>query len=225
MNTKKIAGEKAAEFIENGMTVGLGTGSTVYYTIMKLAERVRKDGLKIRCVSTSSKTTKLGEQLGLEIFSLNDVDYIDVTIDGADEVDKNFNGIKGGGGALLYEKLVAFASKKVIWVIDNSKKVNKLGKFPLPVEVVPYAYTHLFNFFMESGFNPVLREIDEEIFKTDGGHYIIDLHMGVIDNPYEFSLKLKDIPGVVDIGMFLDMTDVLIVGNEDGAIVKLKNKE
>ncbi|WBW96915.1 ribose 5-phosphate isomerase A [Oceanirhabdus sp. W0125-5] len=225
MDTKKIAGQKAAEFIENDMTVGLGTGSTVYYTITRLAERVRGEGLKIKCVSTSKKTTELGETLGLEITPLNDVDYIDVTIDGADEVDGNLNGIKGGGGALLYEKLVAFASKKVIWVVDNSKEVKKLGRFPLPVEVVPYAYTHLMNFFMESGFNPSLRGSDEEIFVTDGGHYIIDLHMGEIDNPYEFVRELKEIPGVVETGLFLDMTDVLIIGNEDGAIVKIKNKE
>ncbi len=129
MNEKRLAAEKSTEFINNGMIIGLGTGSTVFFLVNKLAELV-KNGLNIKCVSTSNQTNVLASGLGINIIDLNEVDKIDLTIDGADEVDKNLNGIKGGGGALLFEKIVAAASSKVIWIVDSKKFVNKLGKFP-----------------------------------------------------------------------------------------------
>ena len=137
MIEKKLAAEKSVDFIEDGMTIGLGTGSTVFFLVKKLAESV-KAGLKVKCISTSNQTSELARSLGIQITELNEVNFIDLTIDGADEVDENLNGIKGGGGALLFEKIVAAASKKVIWVVDSSKFVKQLGRFPLPVEVISF---------------------------------------------------------------------------------------
>ncbi len=129
---KNAAAEKAVEFIEGGMLIGLGTGSTVKFFIESLAEKV-KNGLDVKTVSTSNTTSKFAESLGITVLSINDVEEIDLTLDGADEVDPNLNGIKGGGGALLYEKIVASSSKKNIWMVDSSKYVEQLGKFPLPL--------------------------------------------------------------------------------------------
>jgi ribose 5-phosphate isomerase A len=145
MNEKQLAAEKSIEFIKEEMTLGIGSGSTVYYLVNKLAEKVR-NGLNVKCVSTSNETSTLAKSLGIKIIDLNSVDKIDLTIDGADEVDNRLNGIKGGGGALLFEKIVATASTKNIWIIDSTKLVKKLGKFPLPVEVVSYGYKHLFKY-------------------------------------------------------------------------------
>ena len=221
MNSKKIAGEKAVEFIKDNMIVGLGTGSTVYYTIVKLSERI-KEGLNIKAVSTSNSTTKLAESLGIPIISLNEVDYVDLTIDGADEVDDLLNGIKGGGGALLYEKLVANSSKKVIWVVDKNKMVKSLGKFHLPIEVVPFAYRQIFNKLKELGLNPVIRKNYNGYYVTDGQHYIIDLFIQKIEDPYELEKNIKMISGVVDTGLFLDIADTVIVGREN--TVEIINK-
>ena len=216
MNNKKIAGEKAAEFVKNGMIVGLGTGSTVYYTIKKLGEMVA-NGLKIKAVSTSNSTTKIAKELGIPLISLNEVDYINITIDGADEVDNSLNGIKGGGGALLHEKLVAASSNKVIWVVDSSKGVNRLGKFPLPVEVVPFAYKHVLAKLETMNFNPKIRMKDNNFFVTDEQNYIIDLFLNEIENLYDLDNTLNAISGLVEHGLFLDIADTLIVGNEGTA--------
>lgn len=224
MNSKKIAGEKAVEFIKDGMIIGLGTGSTVYYTITKLAKKV-KEGLSIKAVSTSSSTTKLATQLGIEIVPFNEVEYIDLTIDGADEVDNNLNGIKGGGGALLYEKLVASSSKKVIWVVDRSKMISTLGNFPLPIEVVPFAHHQVLNKLKSLSLNPVLRKLDHNYYITDGQHYIIDLSLEKIESPYELDKTLKSLPGVIETGLFLHMADMVIVGDENKVeILNSKNK-
>lgn len=214
MDRKRIAGEKAAELVKDGMVVGLGTGSTVYYTIKKLGEMVAK-GLKIKAVSTSSSTTAIVEEIGIPLVTLNEIEHIDITIDGADEVDAALNGIKGGGGALLYEKLVAVSSEKVIWVVDSSKMINKLGKFPLPVEVIPFAYNHVFTKFKDMNFNPKIRMNNNNFFVTDAQHYIIDLYLDVIENAYELENTLNSIPGVVEHGLFLDMVDTVIIGKEN----------
>jgi len=212
MNEKQIAGEKAIEFIKEGFTVGLGTGSTVYYTIMKLGELVR-NGLRITAVSTSEKTTKLAEAQGIKISDINDVQKIDITIDGADEVDQYFNGIKGGGGALLYEKIVALNSEKVIWVIDSSKMVNQLGKFPLPVEVVKFGCQKTFDRFTSLGFNPTFRMNEQFHFITDAGNYIIDLHLGRIENALKLEQIINSIPGVIECGLFIGMVSQIIVAS------------
>lgn len=221
MNEKQIAGEKAIEYIKEGMTIGLGTGSTVYYTIMKLGELVR-NGLRITAVSTSEKTTKLAEAQGIKISDINDVHKIDLTIDGADEVDPYFNGIKGGGGALLYEKIVALNSDKVIWVIDSSKLVDELGKFPLPVEVVRFGCQKTFDRFTALGFNPAFRMDGQFYYITDAGNYIIDLHLGRIENAMKLEQIINSIPGVVECGLFIGIVDTIIVGED--SISKLLTK-
>ena len=147
MNMKELVGKKAAEYVESGMTVGLGTGSTAYYFVEEIGRRVKEEGLEIVGVTTSLATKKQAEALGIPLKSVDEVDYIDVTIDGADEIAPDFSGIKGGGGALLFEKIVAEQSKSVIWIVDESKMVDYLGRFPLPVEVVPYGSLQLFKRF------------------------------------------------------------------------------
>lgn len=214
MKEKQLAGEEAVHYIKEGMTVGLGTGSTVYYALMKLGELV-KHGLKIKGVSTSSSTTKLCEELGIPLLSINEVDRIDLTIDGVDEVDSRFNGIKGGGGALLFEKVVASLSDHVIWVADSSKVSQSLGHFPLPVEIVPFGYTHVLKKLEVHDLNPKLRKKQNEIYKTDSGNYIADLHLNSIENVEQLGSLLKNMTGVVEHGLFIDVVDTLIVGNHD----------
>ncbi len=214
-NIEKLnAGEKAVEFIKDGMLLGLGTGSTVFYTIRKVGELI-KDGMKLKAVSTSSATSRLAASLGIEILSFEDINKTDLTIDGADEFDPALNGIKGGGGALLYEKLVAEASAQVIWVVDSGKRVEKLGNFPLPVEVVRYGSTQLLRIFKDSNYNPVLRLKNNEPYITDAGNYIIDLHLGEIPNPVELNREIKLITGVVETGLFINIADKVIVGIKD----------
>lgn len=221
MNEKQIAGEKAIEYIKEGMTVGLGTGSTVYYTIMKLGELVR-NGLRITAVSTSEKTTKLAEAQGIKISDINDVQKIDLTIDGADEIDNDFNGIKGGGGALLYEKIVALNSEKSIWVVDSTKLVTQLGKFPLPVEVVQFGAKKTFDRFSALGFNPVFRMNGLSHYITDSGNFIIDLRLGKIENAMKLEQIINSIPGVVECGLFIGIARTIIVGKNDGPTILTK---
>jgi len=223
INEKLIAAKKGLEFIENGMTVGLGTGSTVSFLIKELAEKV-KAGLNIKAVSTSNSTTQLASSLGIKVFDLSDISVIDITIDGADEVDENLDGIKGGGGALLYEKIIAKNSKKNIWIVDSSKLVEKLGKFPLPVEVVKFGAEHLFNAFSNMNFNPQFRMKEGKRFITDGEHFIIDLKLNVIEDAVNLDEKLNKITGVVETGLFCGIADVVITGNSDGT-VSLKKRD
>ncbi len=213
-NLEKLnAGERAVDFIEDGMLLGLGTGSTVYYTIKKIGELV-KEGMKLKAVSTSTATSQLAASLGIEILPFNEISRTDLTIDGADEVDPHLNGIKGGGGALLYEKLVAEASDKIIWVVDSTKQVKKLGKFPLPVEVVQFSVSHLMRIFENRNYNPVLRLKDDKPYITDAGNYIIDLHLNAIDSPAELNTAIKLLTGVVETGLFINMADKVIIGKE-----------
>jgi len=218
VNEKQVAGEKAVEYVRDGMVVGLGTGSTVYYSIRKIAELV-KNGMEIKGVSTSKQTTKLAGSLGIELVSINDVEEIDLTIDGADEVDQHLNGIKGGGGALFFEKIVAYSSAKVIWVVDSTKMVQKLGKYPIPVEVSPFGHRQVYRKLRSQGLNPVFRLNDEELFRTDCDNYIVDLHLEQIDNPNELGTWLKGIPGVIEHGLFIDCVEYVIVGRGDSAEV------
>jgi ribose 5-phosphate isomerase A len=211
VNEKQVAAEKAVEFIEDGMIVGLGSGSTVIYMVKKLAQKVG-EGFNITAVSTSTATSKLAESLGIHIMNFDDVGEIDLTIDGADEVDKNFNGIKGGGGALLFEKIVATSSRKNIWIVDSTKLVNNLGKFPLPVEAVPFGIEHTVSKLKEAGYNPELRMADDKIFHTDGNHYAIDLHLNKIIEPVKLETELKKLPGIIETGLFINIADMVIVG-------------
>jgi len=222
MNEKKLAAEYSVNYIEDGMIVGLGTGSTVEYMIPKLSERV-KAGLNITAISTSAATTKLASSMGIKISMLSDVEEIDVTIDGADEVDENLNGIKGGGGALLYEKIIASNSKKNIWIVDSTKLVKTLGKFPLPIEVVQFGSTHLCVNLENKGFRPTIRMKGSSRFITDNNNYIIDLKMEEIPDPVGLDTILKSFPGVVETGLFYGIADTVIAGV--GNKVKIFNKK
>ncbi|OGU76639.1 MAG: ribose 5-phosphate isomerase A [Ignavibacteria bacterium RBG_16_34_14] len=222
MNEKQIAAEKAIEFIQSGMILGLGTGSTINFFLKKLGEQIKK-GLNITGVSSSNSTTSLALSYNIPLISINEVEEIDLTLDGADEVDKHFNGIKGGGGALLYEKLIASISKKNIWIIDSSKLVNTLGKFPLPLEIVSFGYKHTLLKLKQAGFNASLRMRNGEIFQSDGGNYIVDLIMNKIAYPEKLYKEIKLINGVIENGLFINTPDLVLVSSEDGVKVLENN--
>ncbi|MGF9695476.1 MULTISPECIES: ribose-5-phosphate isomerase RpiA [Paenibacillus] len=217
MNLKKIAAERAAEYIKDGMKVGLGTGSTAYFAICRLGERVR-DGLQIQAVATSEASDKLAREWGIPIIPFDQIGRLDITIDGADEVDPDFNLIKGGGGALLREKIVAANSDKLIIVADGSKAVQQLGQFPLPVEVVPFASEWTFQALENLGCRPKWRMNGDERYLTDNGNLIADCQMEAIENAAELNVKLNMLPGVVDNGLFVDMADTVILAKDDGSI-------
>jgi ribose 5-phosphate isomerase A len=214
LDGKKQAGEKAVEYVENGMLLGLGTGSTVYWTILKLGEMVKK-GLDIRGIPTSKDTEKLATDLGIPLLGISEVNELDLTIDGADEVNSDLDLIKGGGGALLREKMMASISKRLVIVVDESKYVSVLGKFPLPVEVVPFGWEITSKQLAKLDCNPVLRKKSNAPFITDNGNYILDCHFGTIHETSGLNIKINSIPGVVEHGLFVKMTDTVIIGSEN----------
>ena len=218
MNLKEVVGKEAVKYVEDGMIVGLGTGSTVFYFVHALADRV-KEGLNIQMVSTSIQTVELAKSLGLNIKELEEIDHIDLAVDGVDEIDKNFNAIKGGGAALFREKIVADIAKEVIWIYDESKDVEKLGKFNLQVEILPFGYSHTVRKLTEAGLNPVIRKKDGEILITDNHNYIADLHLGYGFDIEEVKQKLANIVGVVEHGLFLNMCKLCIKGTPGGAVI------
>ena len=216
VNLKEQVGIKAAEFVKDGMIVGLGTGSTAYYFVAELGRRIKEEGLKITAVTTSSVTYEQAEGLGIPLKAIDDVEVVDLTVDGAEEVDPALNGIKGGGGALLMEKIVATNSKDCIWIVDESKQVETLGAFKLPVEVVQYGAENLFRHFEKKGYSPAYREKDGQRFVTDQGNFIIDLDLKVIPDAEALAEELDRTVGVVDHGLFLGMVSKVIVGTPEG---------
>ena len=216
VNLKEQVGIKAAEFVTDGMIVGLGTGSTAYYFVAELGRRIEDEGLQITAVTTSSVTYEQAEGLGIPLKAIDDVEVVDLTVDGADEVDPALNGIKGGGGALLMEKIVATNSKDCIWIVDESKQVETLGAFKLPVEVVQYGAENLFRHFEKKGYSPAYREKDGQRFVTDQGNFIIDLDLKVIPDAEALAEELDRTVGVVDHGLFLGMVSKVIVGTPEG---------
>ncbi|WP_088041832.1 ribose-5-phosphate isomerase RpiA [Bacillus sp. EAC] len=218
MESKKLAGEKAVEYIKDGMIVGLGTGSTVYWTIIKIAELI-KEGLKIHGVPTSKETEQLAIKMGIPLINLSKLNKVDVTIDGADEVNPRQELIKGGGGALLREKMIASISEQFVVVADESKFVSTLGKFPLPVEVTPFGWeiTKKQIEWMDNT-NPRLRLKENAPYITDNGNYILDCYMDTIEKPEELTVQLNLIPGVVENGLFVNMSDIVIIGGNNGGI-------
>lgn len=215
---KRVAGEYAVNLIEPGFVTGIGTGSTVYYFIHALAIRI-KEGLNIKTTVTSQKSALLAKELGIPITDLNDIDTIDITIDGADEADNELQLIKGGGGALLQEKMVAAASRKLVIIADSTKIVNQLGVFPLPVEVIPYGWKQTQKHIASLSCNKIeLREKEGNPFITDHGHYILDCHFQKIENPSLLSRQLNAIPGIVENGLFINMASSIITSNPDGTI-------
>lgn len=214
---KKLVGEKSVEWIEDGMIVGLGTGSTVKFMVDALGKRVREEGLNIIGVTTSNRTAEQARSLNIPLKSVDEVDHIDLTIDGADEISADFQGIKGGGAALLFEKIVATNSKQVMWIVDESKLSQQLGSFPLPVEVIPYGSQKVFERFEAKGLNPTFRKnADGSMLRTDSQNYIIDLHLKEIADPHTLADYLIKQVGVVEHGLFLDMVNTVIVGRQDG---------
>ena len=214
-NKKKIAGTKAADYIKDGMIVGLGTGSTAKYLVERVGELV-KGGLKIQAVATSKATEEQARELGISLLDVNDVEYLDIAIDGVDEVDKDFNATKGGGGALFREKIVASLAKEVIWIMDDSKLVDSIGDFPLPVEILPYGYKVTLKRLKDLGLNPVMRLKNNELYVTDNGNYIADLHMSALVDVKDIKEKLDNTVGVLETGQFLNMCNRIIVGTDDG---------
>lgn len=220
---KFVAAKKATDFVEDGMRVGLGTGSTAAWLVRCLGEMVREDGLRIKGVPTSTRTAELAREVGIEVISLDEAKWLDVTIDGADEFDGDLNLIKGGGGALLQEKIVATASDQMVVIADVGKEVETLGAFPLPVEVVPFGWQTTQALIEETlvgmdvlGRNSTLRMNGESPFMTDEGNHILDLHLKRIGDARQLALVLNQMPGVVENGLFIDICDVVIVGYGDG---------
>ena len=216
---KKVAAEAAAQLIRNNQIVGLGTGSTAELFVAALAARAVNEKLQLTTVTTSQVTAALADRLGLTVVDIDAVNHIDITVDGADEVDARLDGIKGGGGALLMEKIVAVNSSDYVWVVDNVKVVAQLGKFPLPVEVVPYGAGLLFQKFESLGYVPSWRlTADGSKFITDQKHFIIDLHLEKISEPEVLARKLSKMVGVVEQGLFLNLAQTVNVGFADGHI-------
>jgi ribose 5-phosphate isomerase A len=209
---KGAAGRAAAKLVRDGDIVGLGTGSTAYFAVVALGERV-KSGLKIIGIPTSVQTADLARQLGIPLTTLDEHPAIDITIDGADEVDPKLNLIKGGGGALLREKVVASASKRMVVVADSAKIVPVLGKFPLPVEVIPFARTVVEKKIVALGASPKLRtKPDGSPFLTDNGNQILDCSFGKIADPPALAVTLSNTPGIVEHGLFIGLAKLALVG-------------
>jgi len=216
MNPKQLAAEHAVSFLENGMTIGLGTGSTAYWAIEKIGEKVKKEGWKIKAIATSIRSEEQARGLGIPILDFSAIKNIDVTIDGADEVDPQLQLIKGGGGALLREKIVATNSRQMIVVADESKWVQTLGKFPLPVEVVRFGWERTFEKLQILGCEAKRRMNGTEPYMTDNGNFIVDCAFGEIKDGVALHESVNAITGVVDNGLFIHIASKLILGFNNG---------
>ena len=222
---KFVAAKRATRFVETGMRVGLGTGSTAVWLVRCLGEMVREEGLRIKGVPTSNATAELARDVGIDVISLDEAKWLDLTIDGTDEFDANLNLIKGGGGAHLQEKIVATASDQMIVIADVSKQVETLGAFPLPLEIVPFGWQTTKALVEETligmdvlGRTTTLRMNGETPFVSDEGNHILDLHLNRIENVRQLSLVLNQVPGIVENGLFIDICDTVIVGYGDGRV-------
>ena len=222
---KFVAAKRAVAFVENGMKVGLGTGSTAAWMVRCLGERVRNEGLKIVGVPTSTRTATLAQQCGIRVTSLDDAKWLDLTIDGADEFDQNLALIKGGGAALLQEKIVATASDQMIVIADAAKEVQQLGAFPLPIEIIPFGWQTTKALVEETlvALDVMNREVSlrmngDRPLLTDESNYILDLHLKRIGNPRQMAMVLNQIPGVVENGLFIDICDIVVIGHGDGRV-------
>ncbi|MGB0968666.1 MAG: ribose-5-phosphate isomerase RpiA [Halocynthiibacter sp.] len=222
---KYASARRAADYVEDGMKIGLGTGSTAALMVKRLGERVREEGLKIQGVPTSSTTAELARSEGISVITLDEARWLDLTIDGADEFDANLNLIKGGGGAHLQEKIVATASDQMIVIADAAKAVETLGAFPLPVEVLQFGGLTTAALIEETlvGLDVLGREVVQRMkgdapFVTDEGNHILDLHLKRIGDARQLSLVLNQIPGVVENGLFIDICDTVVIGHGDGKV-------
>ncbi|GAA6161117.1 MULTISPECIES: ribose-5-phosphate isomerase RpiA [Ruegeria] len=222
---KYVAARRAADMVQDGMRVGLGTGSTAEWMVRRLGDRVQKEGLKIKGVPTSTRTAQLAREVGIEVVSLDQAGWLDMTIDGADEFDRELNLIKGGGGAHLQEKIVATASDQMVVIADAGKQVETLGAFPLPLEVIPFGWQTTRTLVEEVldtmdvlGTSTTLRLNGEAPFVTDEGNHILDLHLQRIGNARQLALVLNQVPGVVENGLFIDICDKVVIGHGNGRV-------
>ena len=221
---KREAAERALQLVRPGMKLGLGSGSTAHQFVDFVGEKV-KAGLDIRCVATSEGTAAQAKALGIPLGTLDDIPELDLTVDGADEVDPKLNLIKGGGGALLREKIVASASKRMVVIADSTKLVPRLGAFPLPIEVVPFGLAatrrHIERAFAKLGLAGPMLVLGGESspFITDGGHYILDCSLGAIADPQALSEILSPIPGIVEHGLFVGIARAAIIAGAEGVEV------
>lgn len=222
---KYVAAKRASEMVEDGMKVGLGTGSTAAWLVKCLGERVANEGLRIVGVPTSNRTAELAREVGIRVVTLDEARWLDMTIDGADEFDPQLNLIKGGGGAHLQEKIVAMASDKLVVITDASKRVDTLGAFPLPLEVIGFGWQatkvlveEMLIGLSTPGHSSMLRMNGDAPFVTDEGNHILDLQLKSIENPRQLSMVLNQIPGVVENGLFIDICDTVVIGHGDGAV-------
>ncbi|MGA7382144.1 MAG: ribose-5-phosphate isomerase RpiA [Terriglobales bacterium] len=212
---KEVAARASLRFVQDGNIVGLGTGSTAAHAVRLLGERVRA-GLKIRGIPTSTATRDLALTAGIPLTTLDEFQQLDVTIDGTDEFDPQLNLIKGGGGALLREKIIASASKQLIIIADSSKQVATLGKFPLPVEVIAFAEALVAKKITALGAKVQRRQsTDGKPYITDEGHHILDCHFGQIADPPALARTLEAMPGIVEHGLFIDMANVVLIAKGD----------
>jgi len=228
---KYAAAAVAVDYVKDGMTVGLGTGSTAAWMIKCLGERILEHSLKIKAVPTSVGTSEIARQCGISLTTLDEVDLLDLTIDGTDECDENFNMIKGGGAALLHEKVVLAASNQRIIIADSSKYVKNLGNFALPVEIIAFGWTSskqkiesLLNELGFSNFKIDIRQKNGAILKTDENNYVLDLNLEKIIDPTSLSKELNTVPGVVENGLFVNLCDLLVLGDISGRVRTLHSK-
>ena len=223
ISEKQRSAEAAVEYVKDGMIVGLGTGSTTEFAVKKLGEKVR-DGLAIRGIPTSDITKKQAEEEGIPLIDFSETMYIDLTIDGADEIDADLNMIKGGGAALLREKIVASASREEIIIVSSEKFVHQLGSFPLPVEVIPFGWQVIFKQLETLGGSPDLRLKQGQALRTDQGNYIIDCRFSQIIDAVQLEQLLNMIPGVVENGLFTGLCSRMIMADGDKIVVKEHGK-
>jgi ribose 5-phosphate isomerase A len=228
---KQQAAERALTLVEDGMTLGLGTGSTAARFVDLVGQKV-KGGLKVRCVPTSEATRAQAGRLGIPLITLDQQPYLDLTVDGADEIDGDLRLIKGGGGALLIEKIVATASGRMVVIADASKQVAALGKFPLPIEVVRFGLGATRNMIevlaADAGCRGEIRQRhqrDGQPFVTDGGNFILDCAFGSIPEPEALDEALKLIPGVVENGLFLGIADAAIIAGPSGVVMLERDED
>ena len=216
---KKAAGEAGALLVQQGMLLGLGTGSTAVFFIEALGRRC-KEGLNIRAVATSERSRDQAEKLGIPLEDEQNISYLDLTIDGADEIDPQKNMIKGGGGALFREKLLAISSKEMIVLVDETKLVPHLGVFPVPVEISPFIYRATISRLHDKGYDGIIRRNhDSSIYVTDNGNYIIDLRIErPILNPKKDHEDIRSIEGVIETGLFFDVAGRVIIGYKNGSV-------
>ena len=220
---KLAAAKEAAKFVKSGMTVGLGTGSTAQHFIKALAERIFQEHLNIQAVSSSISSTELAQSLGLIISDINAIQQIDLTVDGADEIDPQFRMIKGGGGSLFREKILAAMSQQVVIIVDQNKCVISLGKFPLAVEIVPFGYVSTVSRLERLGFEGSIRKRKNSStpYLTDNGNYIFDIQLdSERKDPEQIEKTLKQQLGVVETGFFFNLATTVLIGHEDGTVEK-----